>query len=210
MFIAACALGGWVFDMLAHDQFVRTVGGEWGLAVTAAVTSFTGVALYVYGRRHASDFVSRREAMLAVALIWVFASVFGALPFVVGAGMSFHDALFESVSGLTTTGATVISDIETRLSRPMLLWRSLLQWLGGMGIVVLFVAVFPSIGAGGKHMFGEEVPGTSAEGLRPRIAETSRVLWQFYFAFTALEVLVLYSLGLSLFEALCHSLTTMS
>ena len=127
-----------------------------------------------------------------------------------GAGMSAADAFFESVSGLTTTGATVIDDIEGRLSRPLLLWRSLIQWLGGMGIVVLFVAVFPNLGAGGKHLFRGEVPGTTAEGLRPRIAETSFALWRLYGAFTILEIALLKVLGLDLFDAVCHAFTTMS
>jgi trk system potassium uptake protein TrkH len=210
VFIALTALVGWLFDLAAHDEHVRTRGGEWALVGTAALTLFTGVGLLMYGRRHASDFVSRREAVLAVSVIWAAASLFGALPFVVGASMSPIDALFETVSGLTTTGATVVTDIEGSLSRPILLWRSLLQWLGGMGIVVLFVAVFPSIGAGGKHMFGEEVPGTTVEGLRPRIAETSRVLWQLYVLFTVLVIASLWALGVSLFEAVCHAFTTMS
>jgi len=127
-----------------------------------------------------------------------------------GAGMPAADAFFESVSGLTTTGATVIVDIEGRLSRPLLLWRSLIQWLGGMGIVVLFVAVFPNLGAGGKHLFRGEVPGTTAEGLRPRIAETSFTLWKLYGAFTIIEIALLKVLGLDLFDAVCHAFTTMS
>jgi trk system potassium uptake protein TrkH len=210
VFIALTALVGWLFDLAADDEHVRTRGGEWALVITAGLTLATGTGMFWYGRAHASDFVSRREAVLAVSLIWAAAAVFGALPFVVGASMSPTDALFETVSGLTTTGATVVTDIEGSLSRPLLLWRSLLQWLGGMGIVVLFVAVFPSIGAGGKHMFGEEVPGTTVEGLRPRIAETSRVLWQLYFAFTLLVVLLLHALGISLFESICHAFTVMS
>jgi len=210
VFIALTALLGWLFDLAADDEHVRTRGGEWALVITAALSGVTGVGLFAYGRRHASDFVSRREAVLAVSLIWAAASVFGALPFVVGASMPPADALFEAISGLTTTGATTVAEIEASLSRPILLWRALLQWLGGMGIVVLFVAVFPSIGAGGKHMFGEEVPGTTVEGLRPRIAETSRVLWQLYVFFTFVVVASLYGLGLSLFEAICHAFTTMS
>jgi trk system potassium uptake protein TrkH len=157
-----------------------------------------------------SERISRREALLAVSLIWIAAGACGAVPFMLGAGMSAADAFFESVSGLTTTGATVIDDIEGRLSRPLLLWRSLIQWLGGMGIVVLFVAVFPNLGAGGKHLFRGEVPGTTAEGLRPRIAETSFALWRLYGAFTILEIALLKVLGLDLFDAVCHAFTTMS
>ena len=208
--IALCAVVGLAFNVVDGDAFRGRPGGELALLVSALMTATFGAAMYIFGGRHSTGTLTRREAILSVAMIWVAAGVFGALPFILGAGLSISDAFFESVSGLTTTGATVITDIERGLSRPLLLWRSLIQWLGGMGIVVLFVAVFPNIGAGGKHMFGEEVPGTTAEGLKPRIAETSRVLWKLYAALTAVECLTLYLLDMSLFEALCHSLTTMS
>jgi len=152
---------------------------------------------------------TRREAILAVCLIWLAASLVGGLPFLYGAGMAPVDAFFESVSGLTTTGATVITDIEVRLSRPLLLWRSVIQGLGGMGIVVLFVAVFPNVGVGGKHMFRGEVTGTSAEGLRPRIAETSMVLWRLYATFTLILTVALCLTGVNTFESLCHAFATM-
>ena len=208
--IAVCALVGLLFNMFDPPADARKLGGELEMTVVAGLTVGFGVLLYLFGSRYQQSMIGRREAVLSVALIWLSAGVFGALPFAVVANMSPPDALFEAISGLTTTGATVVTDIEGSLPRALLLWRSLIQWLGGMGIVVLFVAVFPNIGAGGKHMFGEEVPGTTSEGLRPRIAETSRVLWQFYAVFTATEVLVLYLLDMSLFEALCHGLTTMS
>ena len=208
--IGVCALVGLLFNLFDPPADHRKVGGELELSVVAIATGLFGLTLYLFGRRYQQSMVSRREAVLSVALIWLSAGLFGAMPFVVVANMSLPDALFEAISGLTTTGATVITDIEGSLPRALLLWRSLIQWLGGMGIVVLFVAVFPNIGAGGKHMFGEEVPGTTSEGLRPRIAETSRVLWQFYAFFTAVEIFVLYLLDMPLFESLCHALTTMS
>lgn len=208
--IGLCALIGFLFNIFNPPEDARKLGGELEMTIAALGTFAAGTMTYLFGRRFQQSMVSRREAVLTVALVWLSAGVFGAMPFVAVANMSFPDALFESISGLTTTGATVITDIEGSLPRALLLWRSLIQWLGGMGIVVLFVAVFPNIGAGGKHMFGEEVPGTTSEGLRPRIAETSRVLWQFYAVFTAAEVIVLYLLNMPLFEAVCHALTTMS
>lgn len=208
--IASCGLFGWLFDLFDETTDPARRGGEIDLLGAAAAAFAVGGLMFIYGRRHTNEIVTRREAVLGVALIWVAASVFGAIPFSLGAGMSVPDAIFESVSGLTTTGATVVTDIEGRLSRPLLLWRSLIQWLGGMGIVVLFVAVFPNIRAGGKQMFGEEVPGTSAEGLRPRIAETSRILWRFYMVFTVLVAVVLGVLGMSWFDSVCHALTAMS
>lgn len=207
--IALCAAVAWVWEKLDPDP-TRPQGGTGALAISAAIVAVIGLTAFLYGRRFVSERISRREALLAVSLIWVAAGVCGAVPFVLGAGMSPIDSFFEAVSGLTTTGATVVTNIEGTLSRPILLWRSLIQWLGGMGIVVLFVAVFPNLGAGGKHLFRGEVPGTSAEGLRPRIAETSFVLWKLYAALTVLEIALLSLLGLDLFDAVCHAFTTMS
>ncbi len=208
--IGLCALAGLLFDAFSSKSEIHKLGGESELAAVGGATMVFGFLMYLFGHRYQQATLTRREAILSVALIWISAGVFGAMPFVVVAHMSFTDALFEAISGLTTTGATVVTDIEGSLPRALLLWRSLIQWLGGMGIVVLFVAVFPNIGAGGKHMFTEEVPGTSSEGLRPRIAETSRELWKFYALFTTVEVFVLFGLGMSGFEAVCHALTTMS
>ncbi len=207
--IALCSGVGMLWDELAPDP-TRPQGGAAELALSAIIVSTIGLAAFLYGNRFVSERISRREALLAVSLIWIAAGACGAIPFILGAGMSVADAFFESVSGLTTTGATVVADIEGRLSRPLLLWRSLIQWLGGMGIVVLFVAVFPNLGAGGKHLFRGEVPGTTAEGLRPRIAETSFTLWKLYGAFTLIEIALLKILGLDLFDAVCHAFTTMS
>ena len=207
--IALCAGVGMIWDQFAPDP-MRPQGGAAELALSAIIVSTLGLGAFLYGKRYVSERISRREATLAVSLIWIAAGACGAVPFMLGAGMSAADSFFEAVSGLTTTGATVITDIEGTLSRPLLLWRSLIQWLGGMGIVVLFVAVFPNLGAGGKHLFRGEVPGISAEGLRPRIAETSFTLWKLYAALTLIEIALLKLLGLDLFDAVCHAFTTMS
>lgn len=207
--LGMCAIAGALLEAF-HDYPEAVPGGSVALAIAAAITIALGGGVYAYGRRHAKPTVTRREATLAVALIWIAAGICGAIPFVIGTRMTPIDALFESFSGLTTTGVTVISDIDGTLSRPLMLWRSLLQWLGGMGIVVLFVAVFPNVGVGGKHMFRGEVPGTTAEGLKPRIAETAFTLWKLYAAFTVLEAVILMLLGMDPFDAVCHSFTTMS
>ena len=208
--IAACALVGVVLD-LVHPHEGPVQGGSVALGIASAVTIGLGGLVLLAGRGHAlSESVSRREATLAVTLIWLAAAICGAIPFVIGARMSPVDALFEAMSGLTTTGATVVTDIDGVLSRPLMLWRSLLQWLGGMGIVVLFVAVFPNVGVGAKHMFRGEVPGTTAEGLTPRIAETAFTLWKLYAAFTIAEAAILVALGMDPFDAVCHAFTTMS
>ncbi|MFW5924886.1 MAG: TrkH family potassium uptake protein [Myxococcota bacterium] len=209
VFIGLCAAVGGVWHALDPISD-RRGGGSIALAIAAAITLVLGVALLLYGRRHAKQTITRREAVVSVAFIWLAAGVFGGIPFVLGAHMAPHDAFFEAISGFTTTGATVLTDIDGLQSRPLLLWRALIQWLGGMGIVVLFVAVFPNVGAGSKHMFRGEVPGTTAEGLVPRIAETSFALWRIYLAFTVLEVILLAAIGMPLFDSVAHALTTMS
>jgi trk system potassium uptake protein TrkH len=212
--IWACLLVAFLFEVVAPDPSKPDAkDGYVALGLAGGTALVLGALMAWIGEkretRKRAQF-TRREAILAVCLIWLAASLVGGLPFVYGAGMTPADAFFESVSGLTTTGATVITDIEARLSRPLLLWRSVIQGLGGMGIVVLFVAVFPNVGVGGKHMFRGEVPGTTAEGLRPRIAETSVVLWKLYAALTIVLVIALRLTGLGTFDALCHALATMS
>lgn len=206
--IVGCAALGALFNWANSDASLS--GGAAELMAAAGVTFAVGIPLVVYGRRFASERMSRREAILAVTLIWMAAGCAGALPFTLAAHLSVPDAFFEAISGLTTTGATVVTDIEGSLPRPLLLWRSVIQWLGGMGIVVLFVAVFPALGKGGKYMFKGEVPGATSEGLKPRIKETAFALWKIYLAFTACEALALFAAGLTPFDALCHALTTLS
>lgn len=198
-----------LWDVLAPDPRIPS-GGAWACFMSAAICFGSGTLVFVWGGRYVRPHFSRREALLAVTLVWLAAALCGAVPFVLGAGLSPVDAFFEAMSGLTTTGATVIADIETRLSRPLLLWRSMIQWLGGMGIVVLFVAVFPSLGAGAKHLYKGEAPGAQTEGLKPRIAETSVILWRIYAGLTVLEMALLTVAGMDPFEALCHALTTMA
>ncbi|NLY92757.1 MAG: TrkH family potassium uptake protein [Myxococcales bacterium] len=204
-----CALVGGIWDSL--DPLDATYpGGLYALVGSAVAMILPGGFLYHYGHGHQTKTMSRREAVLAVAIIWLSAGSFGALPFVFGAGLSPADAFFESVSGFSTTGSTVITDLDERLSRSMHLFRSLIQWLGGAGIVVLFVAVFPNVGAGGKHLYKGEVSGVTTEGLKPRIRETSLAIWKLYVTFTVIVGVVLALLGMSPFDAVCHALTVVA
>lgn len=212
--VLACAFLGLLLDYGETGGFAGW-RGAFDIGGAAAITLVLGGLLHVPQRLRPNpesnkDNVSRREAILAVVMIWFGTSFCGALPFVIGAGMSPMDAFFETVSGLTTTGATVIAQIEGQVSRPLLLWRSLIQWFGGIGIVVIFVAVFPNLRGGGKRMFGEEVPGTSAEGLKPRIRETSAILLAMYGGLTGLAALLLWAFGMTIFEAVCHAMTALS
>jgi len=208
--MALCALVGVAFQAVGSVRPGIDDGGVLALGASAGVTALVGLLLTRLGQAVDMADFGRRDAILTTAGIWLASGVFGALPYVVGAGMSPADGLFEAISGFTTTGATVVGNIEGTLSRPVLLWRSLTQWLGGMGIVVLFVAVFPRVGAGGKHMFRAEVPGPKAAGLSPRIGETALWLYGMYVGLTIAEFVVLLVLGMQPFEAICHAFTTVS
>ncbi|MFZ5754129.1 MAG: TrkH family potassium uptake protein, partial [Bacillota bacterium] len=151
-----------------------------------------------------------REAFIVVTFSWLLASAFGAIPYILtGTFTSYADAFFETMSGFTTTGASVLTDIES-LPHGVLFWRSLTHWLGGMGIVVLFIAILSSLGTGGMQMFRAESPGPVAEKIKPRISETAKILWYTYLLFTIVETLLLWLLGMPLFDALCHTFGTLA
>ena len=173
------------------------------------VTIAVGSCLYLFFRRARVAHISQREGMAIVAVGWTAAGLFGALPFYFsGESWTFVDALFESVSGFTTTGASVLSDIEA-LPKGLLLWRSFIQWLGGMGIIVLSIAILPFLGVGGMQLYKAEVPSPVPDKLKPRIRDTAVILWQVYAALTIAQVIFLVVGKMSLFDALCHAFTTM-
>lgn len=151
-----------------------------------------------------------RDGYALVAFGWLCAGLFGALPFYFSSvAPTFADAYFESISGFTTTGASIFSEIEA-LSKPILLWRSMTQWFGGMGIIVLTIAIIPYLDIGGMSLFQAEVPGPTAEKLTPRIQDTAKALWLVYFIFTALLTFLLMIAGMTFFDAINHSFTAMS
>jgi trk system potassium uptake protein TrkH len=165
--------------------------GAGQMAASAGIVgALAGLALFL-GRGSSLDQLDRRQALLVVVVAWLALCFTGGLPFVIGADFTLADAIFESTSGFTTTGATILPEIRERLNPALHFWRMLSHWLGGMGIVVLFVAIFPALGVGGKHLFRGEVPGPRSKGLSPRIRETSSVLWKVYVSFTLLEVALL-------------------
>jgi len=179
------------------------------IAGAGVVTALSGLLMWRQGRIGGLD-LYRREGILIVVGGWVLASAFGALPYLlVGTLASPMDALFEAASGFTTTGATVFTDIEAH-GQGILFWRSFTQWLGGMGIIVLFVALLPEVGPGARFLYKLEVPGPTAEALRPRIHDTAGILWRIYLAFTVAETLFLMLCGLNLYDALTHTFTTLS
>jgi trk system potassium uptake protein len=154
--------------------------------------------------------IKKREGYLIVSLVWVVFSAFGALPFVIdGSIPSYTDAFFETISGFTTTGASILNDIES-VPKGLLFWRSLTQWMGGMGMILMSLAILPILGIGGMELFIAEVPGISADKIHPRVSATAKRLWGIYIIFTSLQVFLLMLGGMSLFDAVNHAFTTMS
>ncbi len=179
--------------------------------ISALITSLAGLALMVICRiPETPTEIRRREGFLIAALCWVFASIFGAIPYYVyGVFASPVDALFESTAGFTTTGATALASIEW-LPKGILFWRNFTQWLGGMGIIVLGIAIFPRLFVGGAQLMGLETTGPTTEKFAPKIAETAKKLWIVYIALTAVLTVLLIFGGMSFFEALTHSFSTLS
>ena len=170
-----------------------------------------GAGLFMVGRPLLDEnHLGTRDGFLIVALFWVLLTLLGAWPMVLGFGMSPVDALFESASGLTTTGATVLTGLD-EMPKSLLFYRQLLQWLGGMGLIVLGVAVLPMLGIGGMQLYRAETPGpVKGEKLTPRLGATARILWLIYLGLTTLCALAYWFAGMSAFDAIAHSLSTLS
>ena len=179
-----------------------------GFAAAVAITLLVGASGFGSFRRHRNASLLTRDGFLVVVLSWLVVTAFGALPFVItGAVPSYADAFFETISGFTTTGATILPDVES-LPYAVLFWRSLTHWLGGMGIVVLTVAVLPRLGIGGLKLMRSEAPGPTLDKLTPRVTETAKILWGIYLGLTVLEVAMLLLAGLGWFDALTHTFGT--
>jgi trk system potassium uptake protein len=179
------------------------------LIVSGSITGLTGVALLLLHKTR-NPIIGKREGYIIVSFSWVIISFFGALPYVIsGVIPNYTDAFFETISGFTTTGATVLADIES-VPHGILFWRSMTHLIGGMGIIVLSLAVLPFLGVGGSQMFSAEVPGLKTDKLHPRITGTAKRLWLIYFGFVILQTILLLFGGMSFFDALCHSFSTMA
>lgn len=172
-------------------------------------TSLIGGLLVLLTKDHEKE-LRKREGYIVVSSGWIVMSIFGAIPFVIhGAIPSYTDAFFETISGFTTTGASILNNIE-ELPHGLLFWRSITQWLGGMGIIVLSIAVLPILGIGGMQLFVAEVPGPTKDKIHPRVKETAKRLWGIYLLFTVVETGLLLIGGMNLFDAINHSFTTMA
>jgi trk/ktr system potassium uptake protein len=182
----------------------------WPIAAAATITIFTGLPLWYFLNKTAPRELKKRDGYLVVTFGWIVMSLFGTLPYLISGSIpNFTDAFFETMSGFTTTGASILIDIEA-VPKGILLWRSLTQWIGGMGIIVLAVAILPILGIGGMQLFIAESPGISAEKLKPRIKDTAKRLWLLYVGLTAFETILLMVGEVPFFDALNHSLTTMA
>lgn len=186
---------------------------EYGSIVPFITASLTSISLGLLFRQYGGfsrnfDNLRRTEGMLIVTLAWVVTAAMGAIPYLF---FSLHpvDAYFESMSGITTTGATILTDFSL-YSKAFFFWRSLTQWLGGMGIIVLFVAILPQFAVAGRQMFFAEAPGPTEEKVTPRIAHTAKALWLVYAFLTLLEIAFLIAAGMPSFDAVCNSFTTMA
>lgn len=184
-------------------------GATLDISMAAVVTLLMGVLVMFYTREHDKE-VKRKEGYIIVTLGWIVMSASGVLPYLFsGAIPNISDAFFETISGYTTTGASVVKDIEI-LPEGILFWRSLTHWIGGMGIIVLAVAILPLLGIGGMQLFSAEAPGPSADKLHPRITDTAKRLWYIYVGYTIAETILLKLAGMSLFDAVNHSMATLS
>ncbi len=151
-----------------------------------------------------------REGFAIVTFGWLLLVLFGVLPYLLAdVGISFTDAFFETMSGYTTTGATILDDVEA-LPHGVLMWRSLTHWLGGMGIIVLSLAILPMLGVGGMQLFKAEVPGPAVDKLQPRVQDTAKALWGVYVLITIAETVLLKLGGMSVFDAICHTFGTVA
>ena len=179
-----------------------------GILVSSLINFIVGFLLYYFSKNNKNKDLKRRDGFLIVTFSWLIMSIFGMLPYVLtGQIPSFTNAFFETVSGYTTTGATILDNIES-LDYGILFWRSLTQWIGGMGIIVLAVAILPFLGIGGMQLFVAEAPGVSLDKLQPRIKETAKRLWIIYIGFNILLFFILYAEGMSFFDSINHAMTT--
>jgi len=184
-------------------------GSTWALGYSMTFACSVGLLMFVAARGGEATHLSHRDGVAVVTFGWLAAGAVGAIPFILSGSIAhFTDAYFESLSGFTTTGASILSDIE-ELPPALLLWRSITQWLGGMGIIVLSIAILPFLGIGGMQLYKAEIPSPVVDKLKPRISDTAKTLWKVYILISAMEIALLAAGGMPLFDAVCHTFCTM-
>ncbi|MDP3311823.1 TrkH family potassium uptake protein [Lutibacter sp.] len=209
-FLGLTAILNGFFMLLAvpFSLYYREPEG-WGILKGGIITIFFGFFLWFFNRK-ASKTLHKKEGYLIVTFGWLVLSFTGTLPYIFTDTIPyFTNAFFETMSGYSTTGSSILNDIES-MPKGILFWRSATHWIGGMGIIVLAVAILPLLGIGGMQLFMAEAPGPSADKMHPRITETAKRLWLIYFALTMAEFLLLKIAGMTWFDAINHSMATMS
>ncbi len=207
--IILIAFGG----IMLLPAMVAVIGRDYGSVLPFLAASCVSLVFGLICRWHGRftsnfDTMKRTEGLLIVSLTWIVAAAIGAIPYVFF-GLDPLDAYFESVSGFTTTGATILIDFSL-YPKSFFFWRGLTQWLGGMGIIVLFVAILPQFGVAGRKIFFAEAPGPTEDKITPRIAHTAKALWLIYLLLTLVEIVCLRLAGMPLFDAVCNSFATMA
>jgi trk system potassium uptake protein TrkH len=201
--------GVFMFFAIIPGVFMNNDFG-WKALLISGVASILGGALMYFYSKDNNKTLGKRDGFLIVSVGWVFLSLSGCLPYLIsGAIPDFSAAFFETVSGYTTTGASVLNDIES-VSPSILTWRSITHWIGGMGIIVLTVAILPILGIGGMQLFSAEAPGVTTDKLHPRITDTAKRLWIIYVGMTIAEAFLLRIAGMTWFDAVNHSMATVS
>ncbi len=184
-------------------------GSTMAMIYSMLITAGAGLLLFFSMKKDEEITLSHRDGVAIVTFGWIAAGLAGAIPFLLSGSIpDFTNAYFESISGFTTTGSTILSDIE-RLPRGIIMWRSITQWFGGMGIIVLSIAILPFLGVGGMQLYKAEIPSPVVDKLKPRISDTAKTLWKVYLLITVLEVVFLLGGGMSIFESICHAFCTM-
>jgi trk system potassium uptake protein TrkH len=192
-----------LLSLFYHDGSTRA------LYYSMLITTGIGLLFFIGTKRDKETHLNHRDGVAIVTLGWIAAGLVGAIPFLLSGSIpNFTNAYFESISGFTTTGASILTNIEG-LPKSILMWRSITQWFGGMGIIVLSIAILPFLGIGGMQLYKAEIPSPVVDKLKPRISDTAKTLWKVYILITFLEILLLAAGGMSLYEAVCHTFCTM-
>lgn len=190
--------------LLMNDEF-----GWKALLISGSASALLGTFMHFFAQDH-NKTIGKKDGYLIVSFGWILLTLSGCLPYIIsGTIPSFAGAIFETISGYTTTGASVLSDIES-VAPSILMWRSITHWIGGMGIIVLTVAILPILGIGGMQLFSAEAPGVTTDKLHPRITDTAKRLWFIYVGLTFVETILLKLAGMTWFDALNHSMATIS
>ena len=198
------------FMLLSSFVSILTKDGQTlPLSLASLLTLLVGIILMLISRNHQKQ-LNKRDGYLVVSLGWLLMTISGMLPYLfTGVFQDVSSAFFETMSGYTTTGSSVLADIEV-VPKGVLFWRSTTHWIGGMGIIVLAIAILPLLGIGGMQLFTAEAPGPSSDKLHPRITDTAKRLWFIYVGFTLVETVLLWFAGMSLFDAINHAMSTVS